>query len=109
MYRFAPSPTEDLSISDLQTALFNYICAIQEDDKLIIRIEDIDKEKNIEGKDHEILEILNLFGIRYEQILYQSESLKFHRQLGSKLLMDGKAFSCFCSAEIIETKKEDSN
>jgi glutamyl-tRNA synthetase len=107
MYRFAPSPTKDLHIDDLQTALFNYICARQEDDKLIIRIEDIDREQNIEGKDQEILEILNLFGITYTQVLYQSKNLKFHRQLGSKLLMDGKAFTCFCSAEIIETKKEE--
>ena len=104
MYRFAPSPTGDMHIGDLQVALFNFICAQQKKEKFIIRIEDTDKEQNIEGKDREILEILNLFGITYDQVLYQSENLKFHRQLGSKLLMDGNAFSCFCVPEIEDKK-----
>lgn len=104
MYRFAPSLTGDMHIGNLRVALFNFICSQQTCEKFIIRIEDADKERNIEGKDREILEILNLFGITYDQVLYQSENLKFHRQLGSKLLMDGNAFSCFCTPEILEKK-----
>jgi glutamyl-tRNA synthetase len=107
MYRFAPSLTKDLHIENLRTAMFNYICAIQDKEKFIVRIEDIDKKKNIEGKDQEILELLNLFGISFDQVIYQSEGLKFHRQLGSKLLMDGNAFSCFCTPEILEQKKQE--
>jgi len=107
MYRFAPSPTGDMHIKNLRVALFNYICAQQSNEKFIIRIEDIDKEKNIEGIDQEILELLQIFGITYDQVLYQSENLKFHRQLASKLLMDGNAFSCFCTTEIIDKKKEE--
>jgi len=106
MYRFAPSPTGDMHIENLRVALFNYICAKQNSDKFLIRIEDTDKERNIEGKDQEILQILALFGITYDQIIYQSESLKFHRQLASKLLMDQKAFSCFCTPETLEQKRE---
>ncbi len=106
MYRFAPSPTGDMHIGNLRVALFNYICAKQSKEKFIIRVEDTDKERNIEGKDQEILEILNLFGITYDQLIYQSDNLKFHRQLGSKLLMDGNAFSCFCSAKTLEEKRE---
>ncbi len=105
MYRFAPSPTGDMHIGNLQVALFNFICAQQSGEKFIIRIEDTDKERNIQGKDQEILEILNLFGITYDEVLYQSENLKFHRLLGSKLLMDGNAFSCFCTPETLEKKR----
>lgn len=106
MYRFAPSPTGDMHIGNLRVALFNYICAKQSNEKFIIRIEDTDKERNIEGKDKEILEILNLFNISYDELHYQSENLKFHRQLGSKLLMDGNAFSCFCTPDTLDKKRE---
>ena len=105
MYRFAPSPTGDMHIGNLRVALFNFICSQQKKEKFIIRIEDTDKEHNIAGKDQEILEMLNLFGITYDEVLYQSENLKFHRQLGSKLLMDGNAFSCFCTSKELEQKK----
>ncbi len=106
MYRFAPSPTGDMHIGNLRVALFNYICAKQSGEKFIVRVEDTDKERNIEGKDQEILEILNLFHINYDSLIYQSDNLKFHRQLGSKLLMDGNAFSCFCTPQTLEDKRE---
>ena len=47
---------------------FNYIVSKQLNEGLIIRIEDTDKERNIEGKDKEILEILNLFSIEYKSV-----------------------------------------
>ena len=97
MFRFVPSSTGDMHIGNLQEALFNYICATQADDKLLIRIEDTDKEHYIEDKVQEILEILGLFGITYADVTYQSHNLKFHQQLATKLLMDKNAFSCFCT------------
>ena len=106
MYRFALSPTKDLQTEELRVALYSFISAKKSDKKFIIQIEDSNHEKNIQGKDREILEILNLFGITYDSVHYQSNNLKFHRQLASKLLMDSNAFSCFCTEEIIETKKE---
>ncbi len=106
MYRFAPSPTGDMNISNLRVALFNYISARQNNEKFLIRIEDTDKEHNIERKNQEILEILSLFGINYDQVIHQSENLKFHQQLATKLLMDKNAFSCFCTPQILEQKKE---
>ncbi len=108
MFRFAPSPTGDMHISDLRVALFNYICATQAKDKLLIRIEDTDKEQNIPGKDQEILEILSLFGITFSDVTYQSHNLKFHQQLATKLLMDKNAFSCFCTPETIAADRENS-
>lgn len=108
MFRFAPSPTGDMHIGDLRVALFNYICATQAKDKLLIRIEDTDKEQNIPGKDQEILEILSLFGITFSDVTYQSHNLKFHQQLATKLLMDKNAFSCFCTPETIAADRENS-
>ena len=106
MYRFAPSPTGDMHIGNLRVALFNYICARQAKEPYLVRIEDTDKARNIEGKDQEILEILTAFGITWDQLAYQSENLKFHRQLATKLLMEKKAFACFCTPETLEAKRE---
>jgi glutamyl-tRNA synthetase len=107
MYRFAPSPTGDMHIGNLRTALFNFICARKNNESFLIRIEDTDKERNIEGKDQEILELLALFGIQWDQLNYQSENLKFHQQLATKLLMDQNAFACFCTPETLEQKREE--
>ena len=106
LFRFAPSPTGDMPIGDLRVALFNYICATQADDKLLVRIKDIDKEHTIQDKDQEMLEILTLFNITYHDVTYQSHNLKFHQQLATKLLMDKNAFSCFCTSQEIEAAKE---
>ena len=69
MLRFAPSPTGDMHIGNLRVAVLNYIVAKQRNEGLIIRIEDTDKARNIEGKDKEILEILALFSIEYTSVL----------------------------------------
>lgn len=107
MLRFAPSPTGDMHIGNLRVALFNYIVSKQKQEDLIIRIEDTDKERNIEGKDKEILDILGLFGIEYSQVIYQSQNFKFHSAMALQLLHEKKAFSCFCSPEWLESKREE--
>ena len=60
MYRFAPSPTGDMHLGNLRVAILNYVCSLQDKSGFIIRIEDTDRERNIPGKDKEILEILEL-------------------------------------------------
>ncbi|EDZ62616.1 glutamyl-tRNA synthetase [Sulfurimonas gotlandica GD1] len=107
MLRFATSPTGDMQIGDLRVALFNYIMSKQRNEDLIIRIEDIDKEKNIEGKDEEILGLLSLFDIEYSHVIYQSERVRFHTAMALQLIHDKKAFSCFCSDEWLEKKREE--
>ncbi|QKF59420.1 glutamate--tRNA ligase [Aliarcobacter lanthieri] len=108
MLRFAPSPTGDMHIGNLRVAIFNYIVSKQLNEGLIIRIEDTDKERNIEGKDKEILEILNLFSIEYKSLFYQSENLKYHQKMALQLMTQKKAFACFCSDEKLEELKEES-
>ncbi|QFR49291.1 glutamate--tRNA ligase [Sulfurimonas lithotrophica] len=104
MLRFAPSPTGDMHIGDLRVALLNYIVSKQKKEDFIVRIEDTQKEKNVQGKDQEILDILDLFGIKYSQTIYQSQNFKFHSAMALQLMHDKKAFSCFCSDEWIEKK-----
>ena len=107
MLRFAPSPTEDMNISNLRVAIFNYIVSKQLNEDLVIRIEDIDIEKNIEGKDKEIIEILNLFSIEYKNIAHQSDSLKYHQKIALQLMSQKKAFACFCSDDKLNELKEE--
>ena len=106
MLRFAPSPTGDMHIGNLRVALFNYICSIQREEPLLIRIEDTDKERNIPGKEEEIFAILALFGIEYQEQQLQSNNLRFHRAMALQLLQDKKAFNCFCTPETLEAKRE---
>ncbi|QOW64393.1 glutamate--tRNA ligase [Campylobacter hepaticus] len=106
MYRFAPSPTGDMHIGNLRAALFNYICAKQKHTDFILRIEDTDQIRNIEGKEEEIKEILNIFGISWQHFYIQSQNLKFHRQMALKLVNEKKAFACFCTQEELQSKKE---
>jgi len=106
MLRFAPSPTGDMHIGNLRVAIFNYIVAKQKKEDLLVRIEDTDKERNIEGKDKEILDILNLFGIEYSHVVEQSSHLKHHRTMALQLLKDKQAFSCFCTPEQLEADRD---
>ena len=106
MYRFAPSPTGDMHIGNLRAAIINFVLSLQDKSGFILRIEDTDNERNIEGKDREILEILGKFGISWQTLYYQSKNLKFHREFASKLLAEKKAFCCFCTEEELERKKE---
>ena len=108
MLRFAPSPTKDMNIGNLRVAIFNYIMSKQLNEDLIVRIEDIDAEKNIEGKDKEILEILNLFSIEYKTVMHQSDSLKYHQKMALQLMTQKKAYACFCSDTKLDELKEES-
>lgn len=106
MYRFAPSPTGDMHIGNLRAALINYLCSLQDKSGFVLRIEDTDKERNIEGKDAEIMAILKEFGVEWQTLYYQSKNLKFHQEFAHKLLSEGKAFLCFCDEETLAAKKE---
>lgn len=106
MYRFAPSPTGDMHIGNLRAAIINYVCSLQDKSGFILRIEDTDKERNIDGKDQEIFEILGKFGIKWDRLYYQHKNLKFHQEFAAKLINEKKAFLCFCTDDEIAHKKE---
>jgi glutamyl-tRNA synthetase len=94
-----------MDIGDMRLALFNYIVSKQLNEELLIRIDDTNKDKNIEGKDKEILELLTLFSIEYKTVVYQSENLKYYQKMAMQLMGQKKAFSCFCSDEKLEELK----
>lgn len=106
MLRFAPSPTADMHIGNLRVAIFNYIVAKQQNEGFVIRVEDTDNEKNIEGKDKDILDILNLFSIDHERVVHQSDSLKYHQKMAMSLMSQKKAFVCFCGDDKLEELKQ---
>lgn len=106
MLRFAPSPTGDMHTGNLRAAIFNYILAKQRGEKFLLRIEDTDTMRNIEGKDKDIMFLLNLFGITWDSLIYQSNNFLRHRQLAEYLITKGDAFYCYCTKEFLEQKRE---
>ncbi len=106
MLRFAPSPTGDMHIGNLRVAIFNYIVAKQKNERFLLRIEDTDKERNVEGKDREIMDILAKFSIEWEDTIYQSQNLTFHQNFAYKLLEEKKAFVCFCTPQELQKERE---
>ena len=95
MLRFAPSQTEDIDLASLRVALFHHILSKTQNEELIIKIDDTDKQNNIENKDKEILELLSLFGINYTRVVYQSENIKYHTQMAMKLFLIKKHLIVF--------------
>ena len=109
MLRFAPSPTGDMHIETLRVAILNYLVSQQHNERFIVRIEDNDKERTIEGKDTEFMEVLEKFALTHDSVSHQSENLHMHQTLAIKLLEEGKAFICTCSDETIERDQENAS
>jgi len=106
MLRFAPSPTGDMHIGNLRIAILNYIVAQQKKDRFLVRIDDTNSKRNIEGKDTEIMMLLEKFALKHDAVFHQSEHLNIHQTLAIRLLDEGKAFICSCSDEQIEADRE---
>ena len=107
MLRFACAPRADITLEQLRLALMNFVAAAKLGERFVIRIEDGDDKRNIEGKDAEIIALLELFGIRSEEVLHQSRNFKFHSAMAIDLLHRKKAFNCFCSSLELKTKEEE--
>jgi len=95
MIRFTPKQTP-LTLDDIKIATLSYILAKQREEKFII---------NIKNEDSKFLDALSSFDIKPDIIAYQSNNLKFHQQLATKLLMDKKAFNCFCQSKDDENSR----
>lgn len=107
MLRFAPSPTGDMHIGNLRAAILNFIIAKQKGEKFLIRIEDTDNARNIAGADKEILSILNLFGLFWDKLVYQSDNFKIHRDLANRLISEKKAFYCYATKDFLDKKRKE--
>ncbi len=106
MLRFAPSPTGNMHIGNLRVAILNFIVAKQKNLGFLVRIEDTDTKRNIEGKDTEIMQILEKFALPHSSVFHQSEHLHLHQTLAIKLLEQDKAFVCTCTPQELEADRE---
>lgn len=114
--RYAPSPTGHLHIGNARTALFNYLFARNQGGKFIIRIEDTDQKRNIEGGEESQLQYLKWLGIEWDESVdiggefgpyRQSERNDIYKDLYEELLEKGLAYKCYCTEEEIEEEREE--
>ncbi len=105
--RFAPSPTGYLHIGGARTAIFNWLFARQQNGRFILRIEDTDRERSGTEMVQAIFEGLRWLGLDWDgDPVFQSQRLDIYRDYANRLLREGKAFRCFCSAEKIMRQRE---
>ena len=96
--RFAPSPTGDLHVGGVRTALFNWLFARHNGGKFLLRIEDTDRKRSTREALNVILDGLKWMGLDHdEEIVFQSQRLAGHRVAALKLLDEGRAYRCFCT------------
>jgi len=99
--RFAPSPTGQLHIGGLRTALYAYLFARAHEGKFLLRIEDTDRSRYVEGAEESLQKALLWAGLSWdnEKMVRQSDRLEVYKKYVQILLDEGKAYHCFCSPE----------
>ncbi|OGM11915.1 glutamate--tRNA ligase [Candidatus Woesebacteria bacterium RBG_16_34_12] len=108
--RFAPSPTGYLHVGSLRTALFEYAYAKTHGGQFILRIEDTDRKRFVEGATENLIAVLEKFGIKYDEgpivggpysPYIQSERVKkgIYKKAAEELIKKGNAFYCFCESK----------
>ena len=97
--RFAPSPTGFLHIGGARTALFNWLYARRCGGKMLLRIEDTDRERSTAAAIAAIIDGLTWLGIAWDgEIVFQFSRAARHRQIAEQLLAAGNAYRCYASA-----------
>lgn len=113
--RFAPSPTGYLHVGGLRTALYCYLFARKNNGKFILRIEDTDQKRFVEGAVDNLLKTLEWVGLTYDEGPHkdgkfgpyvQSERTDLYREHAMLLLEKGAAYRCFCTPERLEQMRE---
>lgn len=115
--RFAPSPTGFMHIGNLRTALYEYLIAKSNNGDFILRIEDTDRERLIDGAEEVIYDTLSKVGLKHDEgpdiggdfgPYIQSARKDIYKPYAEQLVREGKAYYCFCSRERLESLKETS-
>ncbi|HZL30034.1 MAG TPA: glutamate--tRNA ligase [Pseudolabrys sp.] len=105
--RFAPSPTGFLHIGGGRTALFNWLYARRFGGKMLLRIEDTDRERSTSAAIGAIIEGLKWLGLTWDgDIVFQHARAERHRQVAEQLLAAGKAYRCYASPEELTAMRE---
>ena len=106
--RFAPSPTGEPHVGNIRTAIFNWLFARHHGGSFIIRVEDTDQARKVEGATEELLQALRWLGLDWDEgpdiggdhgPYYQSQRLDLYHKVAEGLLEGGKAYGCFCLPE----------
>jgi len=98
--RFAPSPTGFLHIGGARTALFNWLYARGRGGKMLLRIEDTDRERSTKAAIDAILDGLTWLGLGWDgETVYQFSRVERHREVAEQLLASGNAYRCYASPE----------
>lgn len=121
--RFAPSPTGFLHIGGLRTALYNYLYAKRNNGKFVLRIEDTDQTRLVEGAIENLIHALSWAGVTYDEGVFiengevvqkgefgpyiQSERLDIYKKYVEELVDKGDAYYCFCDHERLENLREE--
>ena len=114
--RFAPSPTGYMHIGNLRTALYSYLISKHDGGKFILRIEDTDRERLVEGATDVIKSTLAITGLKYDEgpdvggehgPYVQSERKEIYMEYAKKLVELGAAYYCFCTKERLEKLHEE--
>ena len=105
--RFAPSPTGFLHIGGGRTALFNWLYAKKTGGKMLLRIEDTDRERSTSAAIAAIIDGLTWLGLSWDgEIVFQFSRAARHRQIAEQLLAAGKAYRCYASQEELTAMRE---
>lgn len=113
--RFAPSPTGYMHIGNLRTALYEYLIAKSQGGKFILRIEDTDQGRLVEGATDVIYKTLEMTGLKHDEgpdiggeygPYVQSERMGMYMDYAKQLVEKGEAYYCFCTKERLESLKE---
>ena len=113
--RFAPSPTGYLHVGGLRTALYNYLFARRNNGTMILRIEDTDRTRLVEGAQERLIESMQWCGIEFDEgpgfggdhgPYIQSERFHLYREYSEKLIASGHAYYAFDTPEEIEAMRE---
>src|SRR6266436_2006271 len=105
--RFAPSPTGFLHIGGGRTALFNWLYARRHGGKMLLRIEDTDRERSTEPAIAAILDGLSWLGLDWDgDTVHQYSRVARHRELAEQLLASGHAYRCYASPDELTTMRE---
>lgn len=116
--RFAPSPTGFMHIGNLRTALYSYLISKSQGGKFILRIEDTDQERLVEGATEVIIKTLEMTGIDYDEgpgvggkhgPYIQSERKGIYMEYAKKLVESGHAYYCFCSEERLKSLHDEND
>lgn len=105
--RFAPSPTGFLHIGGARTALFNWLFARNTGGKMLLRIEDTDRQRSTQAAIDAILDGLDWLGLNWDDdTIYQFARAARHREVALAMVASGRAYYCYATAEELEVMRE---